>query len=76
MTAATKIGRIRAGFRQDGAEVYVPCRLQHTETICPACEGMGDRWYVDAVGGFERRSYGTCDDCEGHGSTFTKQEDE
>ena len=75
MPTATKTGYIRAGIRVDGSEVYVPCRLKHNETICPACEGTGDRWHDDGNDGFSRRSYGTCEDCEGHGSTFTQEEE-
>ncbi len=63
----SKPARILAGYGVDGSVQYVRVTIDHDELICPECEGTGRVDYVNCRDGFEYRSTGICEDCDGRG---------
>jgi hypothetical protein len=46
---------------------YIPVNMRPDELLCPECEGTGRTHYVNCRDGFEYRSTGVCEDCDGKG---------
>ena len=67
MIPTSKPARILAGYGTDGSVHYARVTIPADELICPECEGTGRVHYVNARDGFEYRSTGICEDCDGNG---------